>query len=281
MKIDSPNNIWDLSVTPQDWIDRESMAAIYQNFSTSDLRKEIVGTGIEKTVLVQTVTNYDETPLLLALAEKDDLVAGVVGWLDIDSKDAISHLERYLTLPGASYLKSIRDIAQDHPDSNYLARPQAIATVKELSKFGIAYDLLTKTPELPGAIEMVRQAPETNFIMDHISKPYIAQGTMEPWNNLIKELASFENVVCKVSGLVTEAKWHDWKSEDFKPYFEILVESFGVDRLMFGSDWPVCTLSGSYEEVVNLAQELTKDFSQSEQKKFWGDVAVSAYKLTP
>ena len=121
MKIDSHHHIWDLSVTPQDWIDRDLMAAIYQNFSTSDLRKEIVGTGIEKTVLVQTVTNYDETPLLLALAEKDDLVAGVVGWLDIDSKDAISHLEDYLTLPGAGYLKSIRDIAQRVAQSGVLA----------------------------------------------------------------------------------------------------------------------------------------------------------------
>ena len=226
MRIDSHHHIWDLSVRDQSWITGDAMQPIRRNFSMSDLREAIAGHGIDKTVLVQTVTDYAETPELLALAESDPLIAGVVGWLKIDAPDAIEHLRGYLDLPSAKYLKSIRDIAQDHPDSNYLSRPETIANVRKLSEFGIAYDLLTKTPELAGAITLVKACPDVQFIMDHISKPYIATGEVEPWKSLMTELASLPNVVCKVSGLVTEAKWHDWKTPDFKPYVDHLIEIF-------------------------------------------------------
>jgi L-fuconolactonase len=279
MRIDSHHHIWDLSVRDQGWITGDAMAPIRRNFSMSDLREAISGTEVQKTVLVQTVTDYAETPELLALAESDSMIAGVVGWLDIDSPNAMAHFDQYLDLPGASYLKSIRDIAQDHVDPNYLARPQAIATVKELGRRGFTYDLLTKTPELPGAIEMVKQSPNMQFVMDHISKPYISAGTLQPWEKLIRELASYENVVCKVSGLVTEANWKSWKTWDFKPYFDILLEAFTPKRLMFGSDWPVATLAGSYKEVVQLAEELTASLSESELADFWGDTANRAYRL--
>lgn len=279
MRIDSHHHIWDLDLTPQDWIDPVSMAVINQNFLLSDLRKEIVASGIEKTVIVQTVTNYEETPVLLDLASKDELVAGVVGWLKIDALDAIAHLEQFLDLPGANYLKGIRDIVQDHPDSNYLARPQAIKNVQELGRRGIVFDLLTKTPELSGAIEMVKSCPNTQFVMDHISKPYISKGLMEPWKKLIYELAAYENVVCKVSGMITEADHRKWKSEDFKPYFEIILDAFGIERLMFGSDWPVCNLAGNYSQVVGLVEKLSNDLSTSEKSLLWGEVANKTYKL--
>jgi len=279
MRIDSHHHIWDLTVRDQSWIAGDAMAPIRRNFSMADFREASFGTKVQKTVLVQTVTDYAETPELLALAESDSMIAGVVGWLDIDSPDAMKHFDKYLELPGASYLKSIRDIAQDHIDPNYLARPQAIATVKELGRRGFAYDLLTKTPELPGAIEMVKQSPDMQFIMDHISKPYISAGTLQPWEKLIRELSSYENVVCKVSGLVTEANWKSWKTSDFKPYFDILLETFTPKRLMFGSDWPVATLAGSYRQVVELAEELTASLSESENLAFWGGTANHAYQL--
>ena len=279
MRIDSHHHIWDLSARDQSWITGDAMQPIRRNFSMSDLREAIAGHGIDKTVLVQTVTDYAETPELLALAESDPLIAGVVGWLKIDSPDAIEHLRGYLDLPGATYLKSIRDIAQDHPDSNYLGKAETIANVRKLSEFGIAYDLLTKTPELAGAITLVKACPDVQFIMDHISKPYIATGEVEPWKSLMTELASLPNVVCKVSGLVTEAKWHEWKTQDFKVYVDHLIEIFTPQRLMFGSDWPVATLGGSYSQVINLAEELTSGFSEGENDDFWSGTAIRAYRL--
>ena len=280
MRIDSHHHIWDLSVRDQDWITGDSMQPIRRNFSMSDLREAIAGQGLVKTVLVQTVTDYAETPELLALAESDSLIAGVVGWLKIDAPDAIEHLRGYLDLSGASYLKSIRDVAQDHPDSNYLGKAETIANVRKLGEFGIAYDLLSKTPELAGAVALVKACPDVQFIMDHISKPYIANGTTEPWKSLMTELASFPNVVCKISGLVTEAKWHDWKVQDFKPYTDHLLEIFTPQRLMFGSDWPVATLGGTYDQVINLAENLTSGLTPSEGDFFWGKTAINAYNLT-
>ena len=279
MKIDSHHHIWDLNVRDQDWMVGDLFAPIRRNFSLADLREAAKNCGIDKVVTVQTVTNYSETPELLEIAENDPMVAGVVGWLDVSAKDAISHLDKYQILKGSKYLRGIRDIVQDHPDSNYLARPQVIDNVKELGRRGIAFDILTKTPELPGAIELVKQNPNVQFVLDHISKPYIAKNEFEPWKSLIKVIASFENVVCKVSGLVTEASWKKWRTEDFIPYFEIILESFGGTRLMYGSDWPVCTLSGSYEEVFNLANELTKNLSPEESQSFWGGCAIKAYNL--
>jgi len=279
MRIDSHHHIWDLTVRDQSWITGDAMQPIRRNFSMSDLREAIAGHGIDKTVLVQTVTDYAETPELLALAESDPLIAGVVGWLKIDAPDAIEHLRSYLDLPGANYLKSIRDIAQDHPDSNYLGKPETIANVRKLGEFGIAFDLLTKTPELAGAITLVKACPDVQFIMDHISKPYIAIGEIQPWKTLMTELASLPNVVCKVSGLVTEAKWYEWNTEDFKPYTDHLIEIFTPQRLMFGSDWPVATLGGTYAQVINLAEELTNSLSKDESEDFWHKTAIHAYRL--
>lgn len=279
MKIDSHHHLWDLQVRDQDWIKGEALAPIRRNFSMADLREATKNLGINKTVLVQTVTNYGETPELLDIAMKDEMVAGVVGWLDVSSPDAIVQLDKYQSHAGAAYMKGIRDIVQDHPDSNYLARPQVIENVTELGRRGIAFDILTKTPELKGAIELVKACPNVQFVMDHISKPYIARKEFEPWQSLIKEIASYENVVCKVSGMVTEADWENWKNEDFSPYFEIILNSFGAKRLMFGSDWPVCTLAGSYEEIFGLANFLASNLSDSEKDYFWSDCANQAYKL--
>ena len=279
MKIDSHHHIWDLSVRDQDWIVGESLAPIRRNFLISDYKETVKPFGIEKSVIVQTVTSYDETPELLAIAETDEMVAGIVGWLDMSADDAVLHLDHYQTLPGAHFLKGIRDIVQDHPDSNYLARPQVDKNVKELGKRGLAYDILTKTPELPGAIELVKNNSDVQFILDHISKPYISKREFEPWRSLITEIAKYENVVCKVSGIVTEADWKNWNIKDIKPYFDIILENFGANRLMYGSDWPVCTLAGSYSEVFNLAENLAQELSPTEKTSFWSGCANRAYRL--
>jgi L-fuconolactonase len=243
------------------------MQPIRRNFLVSDLRDAIVDSRIDKTVLVQTVTDYSETPELLTVAQSEQLVGAVVGWLQIDAPDAIARLHQYL------------DIAQDHPDPNYLAKPETIANVKKLGEFGITFDLLTKTPELPAAIKLVRACPDVQFVMDHISKPYIAKKEIEPWKSLMTELATFPNVLCKVSGLVTEANWNEWQVKDFKPYVEHVIEIFTPQRLMFGSDWPVANLGGTYSQIVELAEALTSGLSPTESEFFWHKTAASAYGI--
>lgn len=281
MRIDSHHHLWDLSIRPQEWMVGDGMEPVSRNFDTNDLRSAISGTGIEKTILVHATTTHDETYELLALAEVDPTIIGVVGWLQIDSPQAIAECEKYLQATGGSYLKGIRDVAQDLPDSNYLAKPQSIATVQQLGKMGLTYDILTKTPELKAAIELVKACPNLQFVLDHISKPYIAKEELEPWKSLITELASYENVSCKISGMVTEAKWNTWKPSDFAPYVDHIIESFSPQRLMFGSDWPVALLAASsYSEVVHLAEDLTAKFSETESELFWAKNALSAYKIT-
>ena len=281
MRVDSHHHLWDLSIRPQEWMVGDGMEPVARNFDTNDLRAAIAGTKIERTVLVHATTTYDETYELLEIAQSDETVIAVVGWLQIDSPDAISHCEKYLEAPGGSYLKGIRDVAQDLPDSNYLAKPQSITTVQQLGKLGLTYDILTKTPELRAAIDLVKACPDVQFVLDHISKPYIAKGEIEPWKSLITELASFENVSCKISGMVTEAKWNIWKTEDFAPYVDHIIESFSPQRLMFGSDWPVALLAApSYSEVVHLAERLTAKFTETENELFWHKNALSAYKIT-
>ncbi len=281
MRIDSHHHLWDLSIRPQDWMTGDNMDSVRRNFDVSDLKNAIAGTGIEKTVLVHATTTYSETYELLEIAQADPTIIAVVGWLQIDSPSAIAECEKYLQAPGGIYLKGIRDVAQDLPDSNYLSKPQSIATVQQLGKMGLSYDILTKTPELKAAIELVRACPDVSFILDHISKPYIARQEIEPWKSLITELASFENVSCKISGMVTEANWNNWKVLDYKPYVDHIIESFTPQRLMFGSDWPVALLSAqSYADVVSLATALTAGFNDDENELFWNKNATRKYQIT-
>lgn len=279
MRIDSHHHVWDLSVREQGWMVGEALNPIKKNFSINDLRQAITGCGIDKTVVVQTVTNYDETPELLELAETDDLVAGVVGFLKIDADDAITHLDSYQSLRGFKYLVGIRDIAHDYEDVKYLSKPQVVKNVQELGRRGLVYDLLTKTPHMRAAIDLVKACPNTKFVLDHISKPYIAKADMQPWADQITELASFENVVVKVSGLFTEADWKNWKKEDFWPYLEHITKSFTPNRMMFGSDWPVCLLAATYKQSIDLVEEFTSKFSESEKNAFWAGTANKAYGL--
>ncbi len=279
MRIDSHHHVWDLSVREQGWMVGEALNPIKKNFSINDLRQAVTGCGIDKTVIVQTVTNYDETPELLELADTDDFVAGVVGFLKIDAADAISYLDKYESKRGFKYLVGIRDIAHDYEDVGYLSKPQVIKNVQELGKRGLVYDLLTKTPHMQAAIDLVKQCPDTQFVLDHISKPYIAKGEMQPWANKLQELAGYKNVVIKVSGLFTEADWKSWKQEDFLPYLDHVTKSFTPERMMFGSDWPVCLLAATYRQSINLMEQYTMSFSNSEKNTFWAGTANRAYGL--
>jgi L-fuconolactonase len=281
MKIDAHHHLWDLTARDYDWMAGAEMAPIRRNFAISDLQAAIAGTGIERTVYVQASMTHEETYEILELAQSVLTIVAVVGWLDVDSPLSLAECEKYLAAPGGAYLKGIRDIAQDHPDPGYLARPQVIKNVQGFGKLDITYDILTKTPELKAAIDLVRACPDTRFVLDHISKPYISRHEFEPWKSLITELASFENVSCKISGLVTEAKWKEWQVSDFAPYTDHIIESFSTKRIMFGSDWPVALLGAdSYSDVVQLADKLTENLSDSEKEAFWKLNVMRSYKIT-
>jgi len=281
MKIDAHHHLFDFAKDSYDWIEGAAMAPIKRDFTMTDLREAIQNTGITNTILVHATGTHQETHDMLDLAATDEMVVAVVGWLDVQSIDSISVCDQYLQHSAANYLKGIRDIAQDNPNPNYLATTQAIKTVQAIGERGLVYEILTKTPELKAALELVRACPNMQFVLDHISKPYIAKQEFEPWKTLIAELAQFPNVACKISGLVTEAKWKSWKVSDFTPYTDHIIESFSPERLMYGSDWPVALLGAeNYSEVFSLAESVTSQLSNAEKEAFWCSNARRIYQIT-
>lgn len=279
MRIDSHHHLWDLNGTPREWLSGDVLEPINRTFTMEDFRSERASANIDSSVLVQSATSYDELNEMFEIAQNDESIAGLVAWIDMSSADALDRLSKYLDLPGAEKLVGIRDGAQGRTDTGWLASAQVVKNVKKLSDELLVFDLLVDPPHLPASVELVRQVPDNLFILDHIGKPNIAKGEISDWTKVIKELAASENVFCKVSGLVTEAEWRSWERKQFLPYFQVILEAFGSDRIMFGSDWPVCKLAGSYDEVVGLAEFLVADLSESEKSKFWSENAEKAYSI--
>jgi len=279
MRIDSHHHIWDLTVRPQTWMKGDELKPISRTILMNELEPELVKANIDFTVIVQTVPLVDETPELLDLSISHPKICAVVGWLDLESEDIRPQLEKYLSHPGGKNLVSIRDIAQDKADPNWLLRKDVIANIHRISEYGLTFDILTRPPQLAAAVEMVKQSPNNTFVLDHISKPFIAKNEMQPWADQIKQIASFENVSVKVSGLFTEANWSSWNNKTFSPYFEHILDSFTPARMMFGSDWPVCLLAATYSQTINLMEELTSELTKSEQESFWSGTAKHFYRL--
>ena len=279
MRIDSHHHIWDLNVRPQTWMKGDELKPISRTILMNELEPELNKSKIDYTVIVQTVPTIDETPEFLDLSLSHPKVCAVVGWLDLESDDIRPVLEKYLAHAGGKNLVSIRDIAQDKDDPNWLIRDDVVKNVHRIAEAGLTFDILTKPPQLAAAVKLVKQSPNNVFVLDHISKPYIDKGEMQPWADQISEIASYENVSVKVSGLFTEANWSNWNNESFKPYLDHILQSFTPDRMMFGSDWPVCLLAASYSQTIDLMEEFAKDFSKSEQESFWAGTAKRAYKL--
>ena len=279
MRIDSHHHVWDLSVRPQTWMKGDELKPISRSILMDELEPELEKAKIDFTVIVQTVPTPDETPEFLDLSLTHPKICAVVGWLDLESIDIRPQLEKYLSHPGAKNLVSIRDIAQDKPDPNWFLRNDIIKNIHRIAEYGLTFDILTKPPQLAAAVEMVKQSPRNTFVLDHISKPYIAKNEMQPWADQISEIASHENVFVKVSGLFTEANWHNWSHQTFAPYLDHILNTFTPARMMFGSDWPVCLLAATYTDTINLMEEFVKEFSVSEQELFWANTAKRAYKL--
>lgn len=279
MRIDSHHHVWDLSVREQDWMVGDAVKPISKTFTMVDLEPELDAARIDFTVLVQTVAVMEETPEFLDIAHQHPKVAAVVGWLDMESDDITAALESHLAHPESHRLVSIRDLAQYQEDPRWLARPSVIANLQRLGQRNISFDLLTLPPQLPAAIDAVKACPDTYFVLDHISKPYIAKGEIDGWASDIKRLGELPNVSVKISGMVTEAQWDNWSNDTFAPYINTVVEAFGPNRVMFGSDWPVCLLGGTYSDIVGIVEAVVNTWSPSEQESFWSGTAISAYRM--
>jgi L-fucono-1,5-lactonase len=272
-RVDAHHHLWDLAVRDQPWIDGAALAPLRRSFTVEDLVN--AAHGIDLTVVVQTVTVPEETPDLLALAASCELIGGVVGWVDLtapDVADALAGLER-------EWLVGIRHQVQGEPDPRWLCRADVRAGLRAVADAGLVYDLLTLPPQLPAAIETVRALDDLVFVVDHLSKPPIASGELEPWATHMRTLAAHENVVCKLSGLVTEADWKTWTVDDLRPYAETVLEAFGPGRVMFGSDWPVCTLATSYARWVETVEDLIRPLTTAERERIMGGTAAEAYRL--
>lgn len=274
MIIDSHQHFWIYDSVRDSWITPE-MEKIRQNFLPDDLKPVLESNGVDGCVAVQADQSKTETEFLLQLAEANDFIKGVVGWVDLRADDLYEQLEVYSQF---EKLKGFRHIVQGEPD-DFLLQQDFIKGVGQLVAFDFTYDILVYPTQLDASYTFAKQLPNVRFVLDHIAKPYIKKGDIAKWAQDIGKLAQLPNVFCKVSGMVTEADWSSWKNTDFVPYLDIVFEAFGTDRLMFGSDWPVCLVAAEYEAMKNVLGSYTGKLSESEQKKVWGENVVKFYAL--
>jgi len=279
MRIDAHHHVWDLAVRDQAWT--AGLPVLHRTYDLDELRPELAAADMDRTVLVQTVAVAEETPEFLALAggRGGDVVAGVVGWVDLTAAGAGDRLAELRAGPGGERLVGIRHLVQSEPDARWLCRPDVRRGLEALATAGHAYDLLVHPSQLPAAVETVQALPGLRFVLDHIAKPPIATGQLEPWRTDVRRLAAAPNVAVKLSGMVTEADPQGWTIADLRPYAEVVLDAFGADRTMFGSDWPVCLLAGTYAQVAAAATELVDQLSAAERDAVFGGTAAAWYRL--
>lgn len=275
MVIDSHQHFWNYDPIQHSWID-ESMAVIRKSFTPSDLKKVYEENGIDGCIAVQADQTLEETNYLLKLASENDFIKGVVGWIDLRSENIEAVLESYRD---SKKLKGIRHIVQGESDHNFLLRPNFLNGISKLEAQNLVYDILIFPHQLGAAIEFVKKFPNQKFIIDHIAKPYIKDGFYDGWAVLMKGISKYENVHCKISGMTTEADFNTWTPQQIHPYMDLVLESFGAKRIMFGSDWPVCLVAGNYDDVKNLATNFISQLSIAEQKAIMGKNAIKFYNL--
>lgn len=278
-RVDAHQHLWDLAVRDHPWLTAAGMAPIHRSFAVDDLAVAAAAAGISRTVLVQVLPDPRETIEFLDLAARSELIGGVVGWVDLTRPDLADVLAALRATPGGDRLVGLRHLVQSEPDPGWLLRADVGRGLRTMGSMGLCFDLLTLPHQLPAAIELARALPETTFVLDHLSKPPIAAGALEPWASRIRELAGEANVFCKLSGMVTEADWASWTVAQLRPYAATVLEAFGPSRVMFGSDWPVCLLAASYDQVVAAAEALLSGLSPDERDQVFGGVAAAVYRL--
>ncbi|WP_187363982.1 amidohydrolase family protein [Streptomyces piniterrae] len=272
MRIDAHHHLWDLGGRDQPWMDGPWADPIRRSYALPDLAPHLAEHDVAGTVVVQSSSSYEETAELLAVAAEDGPVRGVVGWADLTDPALADILA---ALPAG--LVGIRHQVQDEPDPDWLTRPEVLRGLGVLADAGLVYDLLVTPRELPAAHAAARALPELAFVLDHAAKPAVAKGDWQPWADRVAALAGLPNVSCKLSGLVTEADWAAWRPQQILPYARHVLDAFGPERVLFGSDWPVCTLAADYEDVVALADSATGRLSEAERAAVFGGTAVRVY----
>ncbi|MBS1486312.1 MAG: amidohydrolase family protein [Bacteroidetes bacterium] len=274
MWIDAHQHFWNYNPKRDTWITDE-MKVLQRNFLPSDLNPLLDCSHISGCVAVQADQSETETQFLVSLAEANDFIKGVVGWVDLQSNNLT---ERLAYFSQYKKLKGFRHIVQSEPN-DFLLRALFINGVRELKKFDFTYDILIYERQLPATLEFVKNFPDQRLVIDHLAKPNIKSHSFDNWKKHIQLIAEQENIFCKISGMITEADWHNWKYEDFIPYLDVVFNSFGIDRIMYGSDWPVCLVAASYEKQFSILQQYIQNFSQAERNKILGGNAIRFYQL--
>jgi L-fuconolactonase len=279
LAVDAHHHFWDPSRARYPWLTAD-LADIDRPFGLADLVPLTASAGIDRTVLVQTRSSIDETREFLATAAGSaGLIAGVVGWVDLTDRAAPEMLAALEAGAGGERLVGIRHQVHDEPDPEWLVRADVTAGLRAVGDADLAYDLLVRSRELPAALEVARAHPETRFVIDHLAKPPIREGRLEPWASLLRPFGELDNVACKLSGLITEADPIGWQVDHLRPFVDVALEVFGPGRLMFGSDWPVCLLAGSYQRVVATARELVAGLDRADRDAVLGGTALRVYRL--
>jgi L-fuconolactonase len=277
MRIDGHQHFWKVNRGDYHWMD-PSVPILCRDYLPGDLRPHLVKHGIARTILVQAAQTVEETDSLLELAAQNPFIAGVVGWLDMESPDFPRQFELYRRNPR---FLGLRPMLQDISDSQWIVRPQVLKSLQLIADADFPFEFLTYTRHLPYVLQALESVGALRAVIDHISKPEIREGKLEPWKHLIARAAQHKNLYCKLSGMITEADPRHWSADDLRPYIEHTVDCFGWDRVIFGSDWPVCLLAGSYDQVVQaLIEVLRPRMDAKSEGKLFGANAIDFYKLS-
>ena len=275
MRIDSHQHFWRYDAARYPWIG-ERMQVLRRDYLPAELEPLLAATGFGGTIAVQAEQAAAETEWLLELALRHDFIRGVVGWVDLCSPSVGDKLARHA---GRAKLVGVRHIVHDEPDDDFLLRADFRSGIARLREHALVYDLLLFPKHLSRAVKLVAEFPEQPFVLDHIAKPVIRDGLVSPWREDLRQLAEFPNVSCKLSGMVTEARWNEWRPEDLRPYLDVVLDAFGAERLMIGSDWPVCTLAGDYARTMGVVVEWSGRLAADEREGILGGNAARVYRL--
>jgi L-fuconolactonase len=275
MKIDTHQHFWSYNQRDYVWMSAE-MDKLRKDHLPKDLMALLEAAGVSATVAVQARQLLEESTWLLELADQYPFISAVVGWVDLRSERLTEQLERFTQ---HRKFRGVRHVVHDESDDDFMLRDDFLKGLAQLKQFGLTYDLLLFPRHLRVAYEVVKRFPEQPFVVDHIAKPHIRAGEMQPWASDLKQLARFENVVCKLSGLVTEARWNSWNAQDFDPYLDVVLDAFGPHRIMIGSDWPVCTLAATYKSVIELTSDYLCRLSSDEQNAIYEKNPIKFYSI--
>jgi len=275
-RIDAHQHFWQFDPVRDSWITQD-MSVIRRDFLPADLWPLLQRNEIDGSVLVQTCQDEADNEFMLKLAAENDFIKGVVGWVDLRAENIEERLKYYRD--NHPKMKGFRHVLQAEPDEQFMLREDFKRGIALLHQYGFTYDILIYPRHIKYASELVAEFPDQMFVVDHLAKPYIKMKEIGQWQREMEYLAYYRNVYCKVSGMLTEADWYGWRTEDFTPYLDVVFKAFGTQRVMYGSDWPVCTLAGGYNRALEILQIYASRYAQDEQELFFGGNAVSFYNL--